>query len=749
MIFRSFTTYKSGKFLSFICINNKISVFYTIILTIWLAMDATAITTAPADEGQLPGADSKEPKTDNASNTTPPGDLSILGKSYKQCSNARMAASNLTYTEIVDGKCTTSTAQTPMIGKLDWEDDQTATKTFHGGRVTKSGRTVNECLSSSFDPRNLHCVSCESAHHILSPLKPPVLIFADQNFVPHLSGGPDNCIAVVRAENTSLNELADLAAEILEKIILPHGSVILFGSGSHLFRVGPSQYASDWIHLRNRCSQKWSGSTIGPLIPIIRSDCPGSLARDISVLAAWLGRVYADNATGMIDTWNTLLKITEAQCEGSQSTEICKLPLPTSVSVGSVQTHCFIFHNSCPVTLKGVDRKATEELTRVLINCLNRDFNTNVNPEIVIANSWAGSGTEPDPSDNMDATGLTNHVVLIGASNMRRLIPFLKSNGHSVTDLTQSSWLATPDNIDHIIAKLNTISPDSSTTVILELYGNSTYRYRQFDGTMALPYKLNNGYHMEGEVGVCDTETFVRLCGTTSGIYEACKDSIKIVIPPLPRYLYTSCCGNKRHCTNRANDDYTLSLLQATTHFRPLLKDALLRQGTENFFVLDGIGALLGILPGENRGAPSEIIKDLEKYCAADGVHYSEPGYANFAKTAMAASTGIANGSLTKSALKNPKNANFAGQTYFWRGFTSPVGARLAAPATGGHTSFRIDPTPRAQPPCRGGPWRGDRDPPRGRGGRGKGDRRGGGGRGSGNRGGGHHPYYHPYSYKY
>jgi hypothetical protein len=98
--------------------------------------------------------------------TTPAADIpadnssSILGNVFKQCSTARLAASSLIVTEIKNGASATIAATAPQIGRLDWEEDLSVLKTFHGGRVTKAGRTVNECLASSFDPRNLHCVSC-------------------------------------------------------------------------------------------------------------------------------------------------------------------------------------------------------------------------------------------------------------------------------------------------------------------------------------------------------------------------------------------------------------------------------------------------------------------------------------------------------------------------------------------------------------------------------------------------------------
>jgi hypothetical protein len=99
--------------------------------------------------------------------------------------------------------------------------------------------------------------------------------------------------------------------------------------------------------------------------------------------------------------------------------------------------------------------------------------------------------------------------------------------------------------------------------------------------------------------------------------------------------------------------------LHATTHFRPLLKDALIKQGTERFFVIDGIGAILCVPPGGNRGAPSAIVRELSEYCTKDGVHYTDAAYSNIAKTVMSAAKGVSDGTLTKSGLeKHPLPEN-------------------------------------------------------------------------------------------
>jgi hypothetical protein len=552
-------------------------------------------------------------------------------------------------------------------------------------------------------------------------------------------------VAVFRAENPTLSELADLAGEVLEKTPLPAGTSLLFGSGSHLFRVGASQYATDWIHLANRGNQKWPNSNICPLVPVIRSDAPGSVVRDISILADWLGRVYANSTTGLLDTWKHLLQYAESHCTGTDTSEVCKIPLPTSISVGSTQTHCYVFHSSCPDKLNGMDRKATKELLRVLIETLNRDFSTNLNPEIIVEKSWAGNlDGAKNQSMSIDPPENKKHAIVIGASNMWRMVPFLKAAGYTVSDLSQPSWLATPENIDLLADKLNTLAPDSDTVVILELYSNSTFRYRQFDGTMALPYKTSTGYHMGGDMGVCDDDAFVRLTKAMGVLLETCGECIKILVPPLPRYLYNGCCNSKTHCSNRSNEDYELSLLQATTHFRPLLKDTLLKLGLERFYVIDGIGAVLGVPPGENRGAPIEILKELTPFYAPDGVHLLENGYANLCRTIVAAVVGIKDATLTKPSKRTPDiSGKSSGGSYFWRGFILPVGysgAKLVQAAAAAASKWDNQPRGGGAIGGRGGSVSSGGGGQRGRG-RGfakgqwfSGGRRGGAGRGGGGR---------------
>jgi hypothetical protein len=364
--------------------------------------------------------------------------------------------------------------------------------------------------------------------------------------------------------------------------MIPPGTTILFGSGSHLFRTGTAQYASDWIQLTNRCLQKWPTANVCPLIPICRTDCPGSLARDICTLASWLGRIYANSTTGVLDTWKSLLHITDAHCVVTSTPECYKIPLPTSNSVGSIQSHTFVYHSSCPATLPGLDRKATEELLRILIDTLNRDFSANLNPGTILARSWAEKEDTMDlHEEDTAAAGMDmhRHIVLLGASNMKKLVPHLILAGYSITDLTVPSWLATPESIDYTISALNSLAIEPGYTVVMELFGNSTYRYRQFDGTMAMPYKTSTGYHMAGNIGTCSDDSFLRTFAALDSIITDSRHGIKIFVPPLPRHLFKGCYDNEKHSTNVGSEGHSLNLLHETMHFRGVLKSALLNLG--------------------------------------------------------------------------------------------------------------------------------------------------------------------------
>ncbi len=58
-------------------------------------------------------------------------------------------------------------------------------------------------------------------------------------------------------------------------------------------------YAMNEILVVSQAEKDWHGILVCPLVPLVLLDCPGTLAREISDLAAWISAVYDSNPLGM------------------------------------------------------------------------------------------------------------------------------------------------------------------------------------------------------------------------------------------------------------------------------------------------------------------------------------------------------------------------------------------------------------------------------------------------------------------
>jgi hypothetical protein len=258
---------------------------------------------------------------------------------------------------------------------------------------------------------------------------------------------------------------------------------------------------------------------------------------------------------------------------------------------------------------------------------------------------------------------------------MGRVVGHLRAKKYEVIDLTIPGWIASKENIDSLVTRMSELKNLGNFAVIMDLHGNSTFRFSQFDGTQALPIKEGKKYHFPGEILPVSDDLFTKINDSLKTILLSAQDHIKIIIPPLPRYVFDRCCTNTSHCKNFCTDNYQTKVLDSCTHLRNILKKRLAEMGCANYWVLDGLGAILGVNSGTDRGGNSEIIAELRPYLGSDGVHLNEMGYKNLANVICATVTSIFTGKLgkkhdTNTSLSVPKVQNF-----YWRGFNSPCGS--------------------------------------------------------------------------
>jgi hypothetical protein len=484
---------------------------------------------------------------------------------YYQCKNARrMSFVDRLVSVTNDGTfgsvvCSLS----PQIGHLT--DHDGLANTFCGSRIQKGTVTVNQSVSLSFDPTNMSCISCTSEHKIVGCL-PITVIFSDQNFVSNIEGKNSTCIAVVRQEDASLSDLFELSCEIFENQRVPEGSVFLFGSASYLARVGTGTFAGDWLTTVHHVEKLWRGIRVCPLIPLIMSDCPGTLAREIAEVAAWFASLYENNPLGLFNAWAAVVSASETLSDSGiplQHMDSYKISVPSSLSEQcnfTSMTFCSV--STRPATLRGLLKGKLSELVRSLVETIHRCLQTCASPENFLER-------------DLVACESVNHdqkVVLIGASNLGCCAQRLRERGKLVIDLTQPGWLASKENILALAEKLKTIECSETATLVFDLFGNSSFRFEQFDGSFSMPFKHAGRYHLAGKIGACPLPVYKRILENTAHILMVHQSAKVVIVPPLPRYLFLGCCKQSGHSTNVSDPNHGSTLLSDTIGLRNHLK---------------------------------------------------------------------------------------------------------------------------------------------------------------------------------
>jgi hypothetical protein len=77
----------------------------------------------------------------------------------------------------------------------------------------------------------------------------------------------------------------------------------MFGSVSYLSRIGTSTYAKDWTDISALSVVTWHGARICPMIPLIPSECVGSVVRELNELSLWLEEIYNSDPQGLHEVW--------------------------------------------------------------------------------------------------------------------------------------------------------------------------------------------------------------------------------------------------------------------------------------------------------------------------------------------------------------------------------------------------------------------------------------------------------------
>jgi hypothetical protein len=169
-----------------------------------------------------------------------------------------------------------------------------------------------------------------------------------------------------------------------------------------------------------------------------------------------------------------------------------------------------------------LDEGSIGELLDTISGALERDL------KVCIGGSLANANTPNGVKEQV------RRVILVGASNLKKAGFFFSRFGLEVTDLCVPGWVISPVNVTEMASQLGNLNIGPSDAVVIDLFGNSVYRFIDYDGTISRPYKQGGTYHMAGKVTVCEDEIFRNLVDLAQPVLEATAGHLVVVMPPPP-----------------------------------------------------------------------------------------------------------------------------------------------------------------------------------------------------------------------
>jgi hypothetical protein len=165
-------------------------------------------------------------------------------------------------------------------------------------------------------------------------------------------------------------------------------------------------------------------------------------------------------------------------------------------------------------------------------------------------------------------------------------MPHFAQPDMSFEDITTPGWIASSENVTKMKQKVEEMSSTVSGYVF-DLLGYSSVRFEQIDGTTSLPFKSNGRFHLGGKVTVTPPDIFRKLVDSVIPIFKAKGNKPCVIIPPIPRCLFSRCCGDTSHCTNADDGNFVETMVTGFLCQRTDMIRQLAQSGLNNFKVLD------------------------------------------------------------------------------------------------------------------------------------------------------------------
>jgi hypothetical protein len=457
------------------------------------------------------------------------------------------------YTELgtVDGnRRKLATCAKPLPGfELPNDDRQYGVKNFHIPTLRK-----NVSSSVSRGEGGLFCVTCES-EHTFEGNEPICVIISDQNFPPSLPTNERRCCVVIRLEDCMLSEQPGLLKEFFgnRSGYLPEGSLLLFGSLSHLAARGLENYAEEVVRTFKSFANMLSRGcsvTHNVIVPLGGIDSEG-LIRDLYDLDCWLrsGAVstFLSLPNARAKLWTVVRDENNDLCGAVAKERVLFLP-ESYTNSRKIKTISGEISN-VPVKIKPLSAAGEASIISALMNEINETYAMGVDPEPDLdrcSGSRANITTEPDGG----------RIIVIGASHANRILGGLEAMDLNTVNLTKPGWVADKKSVEELKAKLVAHKIGPEDLIIIDPLSNDTFCGTDDKGNPADPTKYDGKWHITGNLSVRPKTYLKNTLNNLKFVHTELSGCKLIILMPLPRYIKNPCCAEPDHVTNITDTDY-------------------------------------------------------------------------------------------------------------------------------------------------------------------------------------------------
>jgi hypothetical protein len=157
---------------------------------------------------------------------------------------------------------------------------------------------------------------------------------------------------------------------------------------------------------------------------------------------------------------------------------------------------------------------------------------------------------------------------LVGASHAKRLCEVMTGLNMEAVTLGTTSWFPNKKNRDKLADELKEFleglepDPEKQVVVIFANLDKSYFQARSEDGSFIF-HRLHDGtYHVNGDLVACPMEQLKFLFELLIPVFNANAGMRRLLLCPIPRYLWKGCCEDPDHAPNRSEEGFQEDILE-------------------------------------------------------------------------------------------------------------------------------------------------------------------------------------------